>query len=112
VTVGGTTAAAEDDGRARGGEAARTAGGGAAAWKDYGGAAARKSCGGVRDGCGGARDSWEARLRGRETVRRHGCGGGEGAAVLEKPARVRVRRMEKKTTTDVQLKGLDPLFTR
>jgi hypothetical protein len=73
---------------------------------------ARDSCGGMRDGCGGARDSWEARLRGCEMARRHDCGGGEGAAALEKLARVRVQRMEKKTTTNVRLKGLDPLFTR
>jgi hypothetical protein len=46
ATVGGTTAAAEDDGRAWGGKAVRTAGGGVATWKDCSGAGEqrRRSC--------------------------------------------------------------------
>jgi hypothetical protein len=102
--VRGTTT--EDDGRARGGEAARMAeelaaresSGGAAARKNYGGVATRESCGGARDGCGGARDSCSST--------RGSCGGGEGAAALENLVRRRLgfgaRRIEKKTATDVR----------
>jgi hypothetical protein len=105
--VGGTTAAAGDDGR-RGEEklahttkelAARESSGDVAARNDYGGVAAQESCGnvrngydGTRDGCSGARDNEEAWLRGCETTRRHGCVGTRwrgGAAVAVEKARRR-----------------------
>jgi hypothetical protein len=99
------TATAGDDGRAWGGEAARTteelatqeSSGDAAVWKSCGGA--RDGCGGARDGCGDARGS---------------CGGGEGVAALENSASrwlgFGVRRIETKTATDVRLKRLRSAF--
>jgi hypothetical protein len=55
--------------------AMRESSGGAASQNDCGGAVARERCGGAWTGCGSAQDGEEARLRGHETARRHGCAG-------------------------------------
>jgi hypothetical protein len=64
-----------------------------AVWESSGSVAARNDYGGVaaRESCGGAWDSEEARLHGRETARRHGCTGarwrGGADAAVEKARR-------------------------